>query len=142
MQRSVVTPLVIIALGLLVAVGPSTIFAVCDHGVQLTNGRMMPMKCHWTAQASIAFGALIALGGVLLLALQAQAARMACGVMTAAVAAAEMLVPSVLIGVCGGETMPCHMVTAPALYFLCGVTVVLGLFTALRAARTAGEARA
>lgn len=134
MARPLVAALALLAVGVAIAAGPSTFVPVCDHGMKLASGAMAPMKCHWTAQVSLVPGGLLALAGLLLLALREQAARLGVAVMAIACALAEILVAGPLVGVCGGETMYCHMVTRPVLFALAALAALVALCVAVRGA--------
>ena len=103
-----------IVLGILIAIAPQTFAHVC--AVKET-----PMACHYTAQAALGIGiVIVALGIVGLFVSDQTLANAVLGVLTIAV-------PTVLIGVCKGAMMRCHMVTLPTL-------IVLGVLLAVLAA--------
>ncbi|OXN01699.1 DUF4418 family protein [Bifidobacterium vansinderenii] len=105
-----------IVFGALIAIAPHTFAYVCKV-------EKMPMACHWTAQAEIGVGALIAVLGVIALFV---APQIRIGLNIAAVLGAllAIAVPTVLIGVCPGAMMHCHMVTRPTLIVLGVLTIV------------------
>jgi len=104
--------------GLLVAVGPQTIFKVCDTD-------MMVMKCFYSAQAELGIGGLIAVIGIALFFLSNYNTRAGLNIALIPAGILTALIPTVLIGVCGGEHMPCHKLTLPALVLL-GVLIAVG----------------
>ncbi|KAA8830770.1 DUF4418 family protein [Bifidobacterium tissieri] len=105
-----------IVFGVLIAVAPQTFAYVCKVGE-------MPMACHWTAQAEIGVGSLIALLGVVALFVSPQIRiGLNIGVVLGAVLA--IAIPTVLIGVCPGAMMHCHMVARPTLIVLGVLSIV------------------
>ncbi len=106
-------------LGLLTAIGPQTIFAVCDA----MDGKYM--KCHWTAQAEIGNGVIIAILGFFLF-LSSHTIRVGLQIALLALSVQTILLPNVLIGVCGGNHMSCHSLTLPALNVIGIVSIVIG----------------
>jgi hypothetical protein len=61
MKKIIISSLVVIVLGLLIALGPRLLFKICEHG---ENGYPM---CHWSARAEIGIGLLIASLGICLI---------------------------------------------------------------------------
>ena len=108
-----------LALGILLAVGPKTIFSVCPVGEK-------PMKCHWSAMALLVLGGLLALAGILCICF-GKTAGPALGLMAAGIALGALLVSSLLIGGCGNTAMACRTTTFPMVYLLAGIALVAGL---------------
>lgn len=106
-------------LGILTAIGPHTIFAVCEA----MDGKYM--KCHWTAQAEIGNGVIIVILGFLLF-LSSHTIRVGLQIALLALSVQTILLPNVLIGVCGGNHMSCHSLTLPALNVIGIVSIVIG----------------
>ncbi|OJU16248.1 MAG: hypothetical protein BGN88_00100 [Clostridiales bacterium 43-6] len=104
-------------LGLLIAIGPQTVFHVCPVGD-------IPMKCHWTARAEIGLGVLIAISGILLLLFSKAQVRMGLSISLFFQGVLAFLVPNVLIGVCGGIHMDCHKLTQPVLTILSALIII------------------
>lgn len=110
-----------IVLGILIAIAPQTFAHVC--AVKET-----PMACHYTAQAALGIGigiVIVALGIVGLLV--SDQTRAGLDLANAVLGVLTIAVPTVLIGVCKGAMMRCHMVTLPTL-------IVLGVLLAVLAA--------
>lgn len=126
-MKRILFPLFLIIIGAFVAIGPTHIFPVCEATIATVAGRQVPMKCFWTAQAELGAGAVLLLGGVLLL--LSKSSMFKCGVasMCALVCILIVSIPTLLIGVCPGETMPCHLSTQPALL----VSGLIGLLASL-----------
>jgi len=82
------------------------------------------MQCHWTAQAEIGIGILIALLGVLQLVFKSRQVRSGLGLALILNGMLALLIPTLLIGVCGSVHMTCRSLALPALVILSGVTVV------------------
>jgi hypothetical protein len=108
-----------IVCGLLVALGPQFLFPVCPT----TAG--MIMKCHWSAQAEIGVGGLIAVLGIALVVFANPKTRLGLtiGVFLSAVLA--LLVPHSLIGGCAMRSMDCRKVTFPAITVI-GILLLIG----------------
>ncbi len=153
MKNRLITGILFIILGALIAIGPQTIFPVC--GVQAEEGgaaleqaqtggqdptpadsapaetapmvmTMAPgsvMTCHWTAQAEIGVGGLIALLGALLIIFRTAQIRLGISLGIASGGILALLVPTVLIGVCGNVHMVCHSLALPALSILSGIVI-------------------
>lgn len=105
-------------IGLLIAIGPRTIFYVCD------SNEDMIMRCYYTAQTELALGIEIAMFGVILTLQKSRAAQAATCIALALSGIFTLLVPNVLIGVCDGIHMHCHAVAKPALSLL-GIAVII-----------------
>ncbi|MDR1867407.1 MAG: DUF4418 family protein [Treponema sp.] len=107
--------------GLLIAFGPISLFPVCGAGRYAVSGGGMAamsdtvMVCHWMSRAELAVGLIIAVLGFLTVLVKLPAFRLALSIAIILNAVAALLYPTVLIGVCGGHTMPCRLLTRPAL---------------------------
>lgn len=109
-------------LGVLIAVALRTFAHVCE----VTD---MPMACHYTAQAALGIGIVIALLAIIGL-FVAEATRAGLDIANAVLGVLVILVPTVLIGVCKGAMMHCHMVTLPTLVVLGVLTTVFSVIAA------------
>jgi hypothetical protein len=109
MKNRIASGGVAIIFGLLIALGPQFLFKVCP-----VMGNMI-MKCHWSAQAEIGIGALIAALGIALIVFANPKTRLGLtiGIFLSAVLA--LLIPHTLIGGCVNHTMPCRKITFPVL---------------------------
>lgn len=117
-------------LGLLVMLTPHQLAPVCEHFnhfLELKSGMLVPMKCHWTAQAELVLGALaIVTGGFLFFAREDEARRKLSWLL-AFLGLAVLLIPQdFLIGICPKMDMPCH-VTAKALYVWATLLMATGI---------------
>lgn len=118
MKNRKIAGLAVALLGLLIFLVPVAIFPPCTALIETASGGTTPMKCHWTGQAEIGIGILILCGGVLLTVFQSQLIQIGISIMTALTGVLSLLVPTVLIGGCKMETMPCRAATFPALIVL------------------------
>lgn len=111
-------------LGVLIAVAPRTFAHVCE----VTD---MPMACHYTAQAALGIGIVIVIALLAIIGLfVAEATRAGLDIANAVLGVLVILVPTVLIGVCKGAMMHCHMVTLPTLIVLGVLTTVFSVIAA------------
>jgi hypothetical protein len=109
MKKSVIFAATIIALGVLIALGPQFLFKVCAHG---DDGYP---RCHWSGQAEIGLGFLIAALGACMVVFPDPKTHLglSIGVFMAGIIA--LCIPNALIGGCGMMTMQCRKVAFPAL---------------------------
>lgn len=104
--------------GFLTAAGPVFIFPVCeDMGDK-------HMKCFWTMKAEIGVGAVIGLLGVIILFTASKEIRIGIESALTLLFVYAVLIPDVLIGVCGGNHMRCKTLTLPALNIIGAVGIV------------------
>lgn len=112
--------------GLLISIGPQTIFKVCT-----TKPGGSFMKCHWTAQAEIGVGLLIAVLGVLLLVFSSHPVRLGLSLGVTLAGILAVLFPYVLIGGCPMETMECQRVAFPAITVIAVLTIAGFVFNSV-----------
>lgn len=108
-----------IAAGLLIALGPQFLFKLC---APMANGRWM--KCHWTGQAEIGVGLLIAVLGLGLLLFASRETRLGLSLSIFFAGILALAFPHVLIGGCEMARMPCRAVTFPSLTVIDVLTIV------------------
>lgn len=139
-MNRVIISLVFVVLGLLVILVPTYLLPVCAPmevispvvNVQApAHVTVKYMKCHWTGQAEMGIGAVIMALGLLMLLSRSACVRLGLSLSVICVAMLAAAIPTVLIGVCPGEMMPCHMGTLPALLLLSGLLVVIALINVL-----------
>jgi hypothetical protein len=126
--------------GLLIALVPEYVLPVCGTSLETKAGTLVPMRCFWTARAELGVGALIVLAGILLFLSRNRSTTLSLHAMVSGLGLVTVLVPTVLIGVCAGPTMPCHEGTLPALVMLGCLVMVAGLAGIILSAR--GESQA
>lgn len=120
MNKTKITGILIAILGLLTVLIPTQIFKVCAA----MDGKYM--KCHWTAQVEVALGiATIVIG--LLIVLSKEKAASAYSLASAINGVLVILIPTVVIGVCGSADMPCNSGTKPALIIVGALIALTGL---------------
>lgn len=117
----------LILAGVLIAVVPQFIVPVCENAVHTASGGSVPMKCFWTARAELGTGALIAFCGLLLCICRNAGARFGIAAVAAAASLLALAFPSMLIGMCGAETMPCRIGTLPGLILLGSAAFLVSL---------------
>jgi hypothetical protein len=117
MKKGIITGLVAVALGLLIALGPQVLFKVCAHGTSF------PL-CHWSARAEIGMGLLIAALGICLIVFSDSKTQqgLTIGIFLSAIIA--LSIPHVLIGGCSVTTMACRKIAFPVLSLICVVTLI------------------
>lgn len=120
MTRTLFATLPSIILGALIAAAPFTFARVCDMQDD------MHMTCFYTARAELGIGVVIAALGLIGL-FVAPKIRVGLSIAIAAVAALALAVPTVLIGVCPGGMMHCHMIALPTLIVLSVLAIVFAL---------------
>jgi hypothetical protein len=114
-----------VVLGLLIAVGPRFLFKVC--GLTANGGFM---RCHWSAQAEIGVGSLIAALGLASFFFASSKIRMGLtiGIFLSAVLA--LLIPHGLIGGCAMHSMACRKAAFPAITVISILLLIgAGLYT-------------
>jgi hypothetical protein len=109
MKKNIIFGSNIIVLGLLIALGPQFLFKVCP-----THSGTFPL-CHWTAQAELGMGMLIAALGICLIVFTDPKTQIG---LTIGIFFASILVlgiPHALVGGCKASTMACRRVAFPAI---------------------------
>lgn len=135
------TILVIIAL----VVGIVPQFTSCQsqgRSIQLANGKTIPMKCMWTAQAELPIAAsMLVLGGMTFRNRRKEILRSLSlfgGIFGVFVA----LLPTVLIGVCAGNEMLCSTIMKPTLILSGILTAVVSAVVFVQATRVSPAEKA
>ena len=124
MRKRRICAIYFIIIGVLLAIGPHTLFAVCPKGEHL-------MKCWWSAQAEIPIGIMLMVAGIAMLTFKSMEIGFGISIMTTALGVSAILIPSVLIGGCMKSTMPCQSVAFPWIYVIGGITIVISLFNCI-----------
>jgi hypothetical protein len=114
----------IIILALVIGIVPQ--FTDCQSqgkALTLANGKTVPMKCHWTAEAEIALATpLLGVGIVMAISKRKESRRILAG-LGVLLGVFVILLPTVLIGVCTSPDMICNSVMKPTL-ILSGIVVI------------------
>ena len=125
MSKNKITGIVIALLGLLTALIPTVIFKVCAA----MDGKFM--KCHWTSQVEVALGITVLVLGLLIVLAKENAASSAYAAASAINGVLVILIPTVVIGVCGSADMPCNSGTKPALIIAGALIIVVALINTI-----------
>ncbi|MDR2601474.1 MAG: DUF4418 family protein [Spirochaetaceae bacterium] len=135
MKIRIISGVAAIALGLLIALGPQFLFKVCEPTPTLLHTSGNFMKCHWTAQAEVGVGVLIAALGIALMIFASPKTRLGLviGILLSGVLA--LLIPHALIGGCGMDAMQCRKVAFPAITVISILLLAGGLFYMVHLAR-------
>lgn len=151
MKDRLVSGIVFLVLGLLIALGPQAIFPVCripDSGKEVTKsgweksgdmrehnmenmGGTTSMKCHWTATAELGVGVLIAFEGFLLTLFDSRQTRFGLNAAIGLSGILSLLFPTILIGVCSSTRMNCRSLTLPALIIFSGSVIVCSVINGI-----------
>jgi hypothetical protein len=123
-KKAIIFGTMIIIFGLLIALGPRFLFKVCAlHETGFPH-------CHWSAQAEIGIGLLIAALGACMIVFTDPKTRLGLVIGTFLASIIALAVPHFLIGGCGMMTMQCRKIAFPALTV---ESVVLLVFSAVMA---------
>ena len=96
-------------MGLLIALGPQFLFKVCT----VHNG-VLPL-CHWSAQAELGIGMLVAALGLCFIVFSDPKTQQGFAIGVFLTGIIVLGIPHALIGGCTAKTMACHKVAFPAL---------------------------
>ena len=119
---------VMILSALALAIAP--VFTDCESqgkAITLANGKTIPMKCHWTGRAALAMAFPLAAAGLLLAFSRRKETQRALSIVAAVSGIMVILLPTVLIGVCGSPDMICNMIERGALVLAGVLTVACGV---------------
>lgn len=108
MKNRVISGIVAIVFGGLIALGPQYLFKICGqtHGVT---------ACYWSAQAEIGIGAVFALLGIAIFAISDPRIRIGLSLSAVFNGVLAFAIVHFLIGVCEMPDMDCRLRTLPAL---------------------------
>jgi len=141
MKRLSISGIVTAILGSLIVATP-IILPVCQGLLELANGKRVPMRCHWTAQAEMLLGALVLVVGLMITFLKTPGERRRLHHQTAILGAATILTPLFIIPTCDNPDMACNVATKPALIILGGIVFLVGLIGSYMPRRPLLEATA
>ncbi len=161
MKNRLISGILFIVLGVLIAIGPITFIPVCgvhalgnsedvcktsdtkmnDTKTDVTKddgdkssmemSSNMVMTCHWTARAELGIGFVIAILGVLLIVLQSAQIRIGIHISLTLNGILALLIPNTLIGVCKHPHSQCHSLTLPALTILSIVVILAAIINVI-----------
>jgi len=117
--------IILIIIGILVAVGPWTIFPVCDNG-------QSTMICHYTALAEIIVGSMIVLLAIPLFVIKKADLMLLIGLGEAGLGVWAILVPTMLFGLCGSQFMECRTIGGPMLMLWGVLTILVSLIIIMK----------
>ena len=115
---------IFVVLGALVAAAPYSFAHVCEVGEKI-------MKCHWTARVELFLGLSVAVLGLLKFLSSDANFQLGLNFGILINALGVLLIPTVLIGVCGMKKMHCHAVTKPTLIVFAILILVSALAQSL-----------
>lgn len=121
---------------LAIAVVP--MFTDCEsqgRGIELPNGMIIPMRCHWTGEAEIAVAVPLFLAGGLLFFSKRRESQRALSILGIALGAFAILLPTVLIGVCANDSMLCNSLMRPTLIFTGTIAIAASIIGLARVAK-------
>jgi uncharacterized membrane protein YedE/YeeE len=132
MKNRIASGAAAIVFGLLIALGPQFLFKVCP-----VVGDMV-MKCHWSAQAEIGIGGLIAALGIALVIFADPKIRLGLtiGVFLSGILA--LLIPHALIGGCPSSHMACRKITFPSITVISILLLISAALNTVYLARKKG----
>jgi hypothetical protein len=122
-------PTVLIVI-LAILIGTLPYFFNCQYdgkALTLENGRQVPMKCYWTAQASLAVAVPLLVVGLLIAFSRQKETLRALALVGAILGTMVILLPTRLIGVCQHPGASCNLVMKPALIFAGSLVIGVSL---------------
>jgi hypothetical protein len=119
----------LITLAVLVAVVPPlTECAREGKAVATAAGGLVPMKCHWTAVASIALAIPLLVTGVMQWFNKRKESQRALSILGAVMGVIVVLLPTALIGVCAHPDATCNLIMRPSLILMGTLVAGINLF--------------
>jgi hypothetical protein len=109
MKKIIICGSIVIILGLLIALGPQFLFKVCAHK---EDGYP---HCHWSAQAEIGMGFLIAALGACMIVFTDRKTHLGLLIGAFLASIIAFAIPNMLVGGCGMMSMQCRKIGFPAL---------------------------
>jgi len=122
MKKTILFGAIIIALGLLISLGPQYLFKTCPP-----HGSTYPL-CHWTAMAELGMGMLITAFGLCFIIFPDPKTQIG---LTLGIFFTSIMViglPHALIGGCKDQTMQCHKVAFPVLTVIGIILLLFSIF--------------
>jgi len=109
MKKTIIVSSIVMALGLLIALGPQFLFKVCA-----LHGGVIPL-CHWTARAELGMGMVIAALGFCLIIFPDPKTQLGLAISIFLIGIMVLGIPHALIGGCSMKTMSCQKTAFPVL---------------------------
>lgn len=131
-----VAAVLIVILALVIAIVPQ--FTDCQsqgRALQLSTGKTVAMKCHWSATAELALAIPVAVVGLLLGFSRRKESIRNLSILGIVLGAVAILVPTVLIGVCASPDMICNSVMRPVLILMGTLLVAISVVTLIASGR-------
>ena len=116
----------ILLIVLALAIGIVPLFTDClanGRSLTTTDGKVVPMKCHWTALAEIGIAIPLGLVGIFNITSKRKETLRTLSGFGGTLGLLAVLFPTVLIGVCANPAMPCNMIEEPLL-IMSGILVM------------------
>jgi len=122
MKKNIIIGAVIIALGLLISLGPQYLFKPCPpHGSSYA-------LCHWTAMTELGMGMLIAAFGLCFIVFPDPKTQIGLTLGVFFTSIMVLGLPYALLGGCTDHSMQCHKVTFPIITVLGGILLLYSIF--------------
>ena len=119
---------ILVVLALVIGIVPQYTDCLAQgSAIELPNGSVLPMRCHWTRQAEVAVAFPLGIVGFLVLLGRGRQTLRALLLVGVALGLAAFLLPSYLIGVCASDDMICSLLMKPTLLFAGVLTVSTSL---------------
>jgi CDP-diglyceride synthetase len=128
-----IAAIVMVILALVIGIVPQ--FSDCEsHGRSLTlaDGRQIPMKCHWTAQAEIGLAVPLFVTGALMTTSRRKDTLRSQSLLGVVLGLFVILLPTALIGVCANPEMICNAFMKPFLILSGSLVIAISLFGLVR----------
>lgn len=118
----------LIVLAIAIAIVP--FFSDCQSqgkALTATNGKTVPMKCHWTGVAEIGVAVPLLAAGALMIANRRKESLMSLSIIGIILGGLAIAFPAGLIGVCATPTMICSAAMKPLLIILGSLATAVSL---------------
>ena len=124
-----ISAVLLIGLAVLIAVVPPLTECAREGKLLATaDGRQVPMKCHWTAVASITMAIPLLVVGIMQWFNKRKESKRALSILGAVMGAIVILLPTTLIGVCAHPDATCNLIMRPSLILMGTLVVGINLF--------------
>lgn len=120
MKNKIVSSVIYLVYGVLLAAGPHTLFAVCEQGENM-------MRCGWTARVETAIGIFVVYLAVLNFLSKEKNSHFWLGLSFIGASVLAIVIPAFVVGGCKMAGMQCRAVTFPVIYVLSGLVLVFSL---------------